>query len=144
MSVVRVFVSFDVERDQELLQRLHCESGRSGFTIVASSGHYSDARSARLRNRIEHVDQMIVLCGEHTKSSVSMSAELRMAQEAKIPYLLLWGRRDSMCTKPIGAKLSDGIYNWTLPMLRYQVACISRNARSNEETEALRRTPRSV
>ena len=87
---------------------------------------------------------MIVLCSEHTESSVTMSAELRMAQEAKIPYLLLWGRRDCMCTKPGGAKPSDGIYKWTLPMLRYQVACVSRQARSNEETEALRRPPRSV
>lgn len=87
---------------------------------------------------------MIVLCGEHTQSSVTMSAELHMAQKAKIPYLLLWGRRDSMCTKPIGAKKGDGIYKWTLPMLRYQVACASRKARSNEEAEALRRAPRSV
>ena len=85
---------------------------------------------------------MIVICGEHTDSSVTMSAELRLAQEAKVPYLLLWGRRDSMCTKPVGAKPTDGIYNWTLPILRYQVACVSRRTRSNEEVEALRRAPR--
>jgi len=87
---------------------------------------------------------MIVLCGEHTESSEAMGAELRMAQQAKIPYLLLWGRRDSMCTKPIGARPSDGIYNWTLPILRYHVACVSRKARSIEEAAALRRAPRMV
>ena len=142
MSFVRVFVSFDVDRDKELLERLDCESARSGFTIVGCSERSSAARAARLRLKIGGVDQLIVICGEHTDSSVTMSAELRLAQEAKVPYLLLWGRRDSMCTKPVGAKPTDGIYNWTLPILRYQVACVSRRTRSNEEVEALRRAPR--
>lgn len=142
MSFVRVFVSFDVDRDKELLERLDCESAQSGFTIVGCSERSSAARAARLRLKIGGVDQLIVICGEHTDSSVTMSAELRLAQEAKVPYLLLWGRRDSMCTKPVGAKPTDGIYNWTLPILRYQVACVSRRTRSNEEVEALRRAPR--
>lgn len=146
MSLVRVFVSLDVDRDGELLQRLHCESGRSGFTIVGSSERCSASATsaARLRNRILAVDQVIVICGEHTESSVSMSAELRMAQEAKIPYLLLWGRREAMCTKPVGAKPGDGIYNWTLPILQDQVACVSRKARSNEQAESMRRAARKV
>lgn len=144
VSLVRVFVSFDVDRDEELLERLDCESARSGFTIVGCSERSSPARAERLLHQVGPVDQMILICGEHTESSVTMSAELRFAQEAKIPYLLLWGRRDRMCTKPLGAKPDDGIYNWTLPILRDQVACVSRRARSNEEAEALRRTARSA
>jgi len=144
VSLVRVFVSFDVDQDEELLERLHCESARSGFTIVGCSESSSPSQVERLLNQVGQVDQMILICGEHTESSVTMSAELHMAQEAKIPYLLLWGRRDRMCTKPIGAKTDDGIYNWTLPILRDQVACVSRKARSTEEAESLRRTSRSA
>ena len=47
---------------------------------------------------------MIVICGEHTEASPGMSAEIRIAQEEKTPYFLLWGRRESLCTKPTGAK----------------------------------------
>ena len=55
-------------------------------------------------------------------------AELRIAQEEHTPYFLLWGRRDRMCTKPTGAKTSEGMYSWTSEFIEEQVALISRTA----------------
>ena len=50
---------------------------------------------------------MVVICGEHTEASAPVSAELLIAQEERTPYFLLGGRRDSMCTKPNGAKPAE-------------------------------------
>ena len=59
-----------------------------------------------------------------------MSAEIRIAQEEKTPYFLLWGRRGAMCKKPIGAKSAEGMYNWTREILEDQVAFALRRARA--------------
>ena len=40
-----------------------------------------------------------------------------MAQKEDKPYMLLWGRREQMCTKPAGARPADAIYSWTREIL---------------------------
>jgi hypothetical protein len=57
-----------------------------------------------------------------------VSAELRIAQEERTPYFLLWGRREIMCTKPIGAKSAEGMYSWTRQILQDQITVASRKA----------------
>ena len=87
MTQARVYVSFDIEHDRELYERLlaqsrgssFCVSGRSELAITA------DAWSEGVRHRIRDADEVIVICGEHTEASPCMSAELRIDQEERTP-----------------------------------------------------------
>jgi hypothetical protein len=139
MTQARVYVSFDIEHDRELYERLLAESGSSGFCVSGQSEFAitADAWSERARRRIRDADEVIVICGEHTEESPRMSAELRIAQEEQTPYFLLWGRRGMMCTKPVGAKSLEGMYKWTREILEDQVAIALRRARALEPTPAV-------
>jgi hypothetical protein len=144
MSRIQVFVSFDAERDHELYERLVAQSRTpdSGFTVSGGSRRSTspDVENEAVRSRIREADQVIVLCSEHTESSIPVSAELRIAQEEGKPYFLVWGRREIMCTKPMGARSNDGMYGWTRQTLRDQMAYTLRQARSDATAEALRST----
>jgi hypothetical protein len=133
MVSVRVFTSFDLDHDEDLVDRLlvHSRECDLGFEIVARSeaGEMTERWSEGLGHRIDEVDQMIVICGEHSGTSERMSAELAMARQRKKPYFLLWGRRECVCTKPVGAKNDDGMYRWTWATLREQSAVTLRNFR---------------
>lgn len=145
MSGIRVFVSFDVDHDRELCEAL-CEQSRShGFSVSSRSEPASatDAWYERVRRQIRDADQVIVICGEHTEASPNVAAELRIAQEEKTPYFLLWGRREIMCTKPMGARPADGMYGWTREILQDQIAITTRSARSQSMAESLR-SPRKA
>jgi hypothetical protein len=139
----RVFASFDLEHDQDLSDRLAAQSQRGGseFQVVACSqpGEMNERWSASARRQIEQADEVILICGEHTASSARMSAELDIAREAKKPYFLLWGRRERMCTKPVGAKPDEGIYGWTPETLREKVRMTLRNAKPTEIPERYKR-----
>jgi hypothetical protein len=133
MDKVRVFTSFDQENDQDLHDLLLAQSARlnAGFEIAARSEPETrtDPLDESLRRRIREVDEVIVICGEHTVGSTRVSAELRIAQEEQKPYFLLWGRREKMCTRPAGARPADAMYSWTWEILRNQISAIVRNAR---------------
>lgn len=133
VSQARVYVSFDIEHDRELFERLLAESERSSFSVQGRSelefAFAADAWASRVRRQIREADEMIVICGEHTAASPCMSVELRIAQEEHTPYFLLWGRRGSMCTKPIGARSDEGMYKWTREIVENQVAIALRQPR---------------
>jgi hypothetical protein len=99
----------------------------------------TDLRYEKVRRRIREADEVIVICGEHTEASTSVSAELRIAQEEQKPYFLLWGRRESMCTKPVGAKRDEGMYSWTWEILQNQIVTTLRNAEPLEIPEHYKR-----
>ena len=132
MSQARVYISFDIDHDRELYERLLAQARESGFCVSGESQFDSshDRWTERARHRIREADEVIVICGEHSEASLGMSAEIRIAQEEKTPYFLLWGRRGAMCTKPIGAKSAEGMYNWTREILEDQVAIALRRARA--------------
>ena len=144
MSKTNVFVSYDTDHDGELYELLLSESRAScsGFGVSGASDRVPSTvvGSESARRQIREADQVIVICGEHTEASVRVSAELRIAHEEGTPYFLLWGRRDIMCTKPIGAKPSEGIYSWTRQILQDQIAFALRNARADTKAE----TPRNA
>jgi hypothetical protein len=144
----RIFVSFDTLNDAELYERLLDESRQpgSGFSIVDCSVRPTTATtpSERSRRRISEADQVIVICGAHTEDSVPVSAELGIAREEGTPYFLLWGRREMMCTKPIGARRDEGMYSWTRQILREQIDYTVRKARSDAAAESLRTAPRKT
>jgi hypothetical protein len=99
----------------------------------------TDGWDERVRRQISRADEVIVICGEHTASSVRVSAELRLAQEEQKPYFLLWGRRERMCTRPVGSKRDDSMYSWTWEILQDQIVTTLRNARPREVAERYKR-----
>jgi len=134
LSHVQIFTSYDVEHDADLHDALLTQSRSrySRFEILGGSegGEMTPRWEAKVRRRIQQADEVIVICGEHTEASKRVSAELRIAREERKAYVLLWGRRESMCTKPIGARPDDGIYKWTWDILQDQLTSRLRNARS--------------
>jgi len=142
MSKIHVFVSFDIEHDKDLYELLLAQSktASSEFTVSGASARCTaaDVASESLRRRIRAADQVIVLCGEHTETSSGVSAELELAQQEQTPYFLIWGRRNSMCTKPFGVKATEGMYSWTQEILRDQIAYVSRKATADAAAEAAR------
>lgn len=143
MSDVRVFVSFDVEHDVDLGELLTEQSSRggSGFLVSARSetGMVTDRWSDSTRRRIRDADQVIVICGEHTGKSVQVNSELRIAQEEKKPYFLLWGRREQMCTMPACVTRAECMYSWSWEILLQQISETLRNARPLEVPEHYKR-----
>ncbi len=139
MPDARVFLSFDREHDRDLYERILAESHHSGsgFEIV----EHSEARTgeAELRRRMASADHLIVLCGEHTEESERVGTEMHIAREAELPCLLLWGRRESMCTRPMGSKRENSMYVWSREVVREQLAVA---LRSSATRDALARVPR--
>jgi hypothetical protein len=141
---VRVFLSFDVEYDADLGDRLSAQSqrGGSGFHVAARSE--SGAMTGRwhdgVRRRVRAADEVIVICGEHTADSIRMNAELRIAQEEQKPYLLLWGRRERMCSMPLGLKRTACMYSWSRETLMHLVTQTLRDARPVEIPDNCKRS----
>lgn len=142
MSEVQVFVSFDTQHDGDLYELLlaHSRTPSSGFAVLGGSKPSStaDFASESARRGIREADQVIVLCGEHTEASTGVGAELELAQQEQTPYILVWGRRDAMCTKPIGAKPAEGMYSWTREILQDQIRLMARKAAADAATAAVR------
>ncbi len=142
MSQVQVFVSFDVQHDEDLYALLLTESQTpsSGFAVLGRSSRSAAGSSASQSSyrQLSEADQMIVLCGEHTGTSTRVSDELEFARREKIPYILVWGRRELMCTKPNGARPADGMYSWTREILQDQIRATSRNAAADAAAEVVR------
>jgi hypothetical protein len=140
---IRVFVSYDHEHDADLHDLLveQASKAMSGFEISARSGVSAPTAlwGDELRGEIREADAVITICSEHTDCSERVATELRMAQEEKRPYFLLWGRRELMCTKPTTAKAGDAIYSWTSEILDSQILMIRRAAWSNERLKELSR-----
>jgi hypothetical protein len=137
-------MSFDLEHDRDLHDRLLEQSHGSSFAIVGRSeaGEMTEQWTARVRRRISGCDEVVVICGEYTDESARVGAELAITREEKKPYVLLWGRRESMCKKPTSAAHDDGIYSWTPAILAYQLAYSLRQSREPEVPESMKRQVR--
>ncbi len=142
---MKVFVSFDEQHDRDLYELFVQQSLRSGssFEVVQdrSIAMRTKGWSDHPRADIRSADEVVFLCGEHTSESVRMSVELDIAREEEKPYLLVWGRRDRMCTKPDGALPDDGMYSWTRNILESQMATTLRGATPRVIPESYKRRP---
>jgi hypothetical protein len=136
VSDVRIYLSFDVDHDRDLGTRFSEQSrrGDSGFTVSqrTEAAEITEEWCETVRRRIRGVDQVVIICGEHTSESVRMDSELRIAQEEGKPYFLLWGRRDRTCTMPPRVTRSGCMYSWTWEILQQQIAETLRSARPLE------------
>lgn len=122
MPKVRVFTSFDAEHDEDLRNLLVGQSKNPDSPFEMADWSVREPMigdwKAKVRERIKKVDQMIVICGEHTDAASGASIELEIARDERIPYFLLWGRSDKTCKKPKAALTSDKIYKWTWDNLK--------------------------
>ncbi len=115
-----------MRRDQRLCTLLLAQSRleASGFEVVGYSDGLLETGlwDEGLRQRIGVADQLIVICGENTKDSPSMFAELRIAREERTPHFFLWGQRELACTRPMGAEPTEAMYSWTPQILLERLA----------------------
>lgn len=132
MSRLRVYVCFDPRHDGDLLARLTHDSRRpdSPFEIVGSTGHYAETQGweDEFRRGLEAVDEVVVICSEHSATADAVNAELRIVRAAEKPYFLLLGRRDVACTRPDAAHSADPHYTWIWDNLKIQIGVTPRRA----------------
>lgn len=122
MAKLRLFISFDYDRDEDLRNLLvgQARNPDSPFDIAdwlvkePLTGNWQE----KVRTRIRSVESVAVICGEYTDTAVGVSVEVQMAQEVRKPYFLLRGRRDKVIKKPKAARESDTIYDWTWDNLK--------------------------
>lgn len=118
----KVFISFDFDNDEDLKILLvgQAKNDDSPFEITDMSvkDELSGDWKEKVRTRIKKVDQVVVICGEHTDTASGVAAEVKIAQEESKPYFLLNGRSGKTCVKPKNAKDTDKIYNWTWDNLK--------------------------
>lgn len=122
MAKTRTFISFDYDNDSDLKVLLvgQAKNTDSPFEITDMSIKEAiDTKwKEKARTRIKGCDVVIVICGEKTNSATGVSAELKIAQEEKVPYFLLYGRSDKDCVKPTAALSTDKMYKWTWDNLK--------------------------
>ena len=121
-TLKKTFISFDCGHDEDLRKVLADQSGLpdSPFTITNTSideSLYEDSRK-RLRQQLDRVDLVILICGEYTDSAKGPNEELRITRDLEKEYFLLYGRRGKTCRKPKMAKASDKMYHWTWEHLK--------------------------
>jgi len=145
---VQIFVAYDVEHDQDLCERMVASSGVQGvFEVCGRSqkGEMSGPWEHKTQGQIAAADQVVIVCGEHTDASERVAAEFRIAQDQGKPYVLLWSRREIMCTKPAGARTDDTMFSWTSDILQDQLLANERKATPVRVPERMKRqtpTPR--
>jgi hypothetical protein len=118
----RVFTSFDYDHDEDLRTMLVGQSRNEDTPFELADWSVKEPMTGdwkkKVRERIRKVEQVIVICGEHTNTATGVSVELEIAREEKKPYFLLWGRSSKTCVKPTAALATDKMYEWTWDTLK--------------------------
>jgi hypothetical protein len=118
----RVFISFDYDYDEDVKTMLAGQAklpdSPFDFTDASVKEHLTGDWKEKVRRRLDNVDLIIVLCGEHTHTANGVAAELTIAQEKGKSYFLLAAYSDKSCTRPTSAKPDDKVYKWTWPNLK--------------------------
>ena len=122
MAKKRVFISFDVDHDEgtKIMLAGQADLPDSPFEFIDASvkKHLTGDWEEKVRRRMDNIDVVIVLCGEHTHTASGVAAEVTIAQEKRQDYFLLAAYADKKCTKPTSARSSDKVYNWTWSNLK--------------------------
>lgn len=117
----RAFISFDVDNDDKVKIMLtgQAKLPDSPFDFKDNSvkEHLTGDWKEKVKNRMDNVDVVIVLCGKMTHTASGVSAELSIAKEKDKPYFLLAAYPKGY-TKPTSATKSDKIYQWTWDNLK--------------------------
>jgi len=121
MAATRVYVSFDYDHDNDLKNLLVGQARNDDSPFSVSDWSIKEETTnwtENARKRIRAVEQVVVICGEHTDTATGVGVEVKIAQEEKISYFLLEGRSDKTCKKPTSAKADDKMYKWTWDNLK--------------------------
>jgi hypothetical protein len=118
----RIFTSFDFDHDVNLKTLLigQARNPDTPFELADWSvkEHMTGDWKEKVRERIRVIDQVLILCGEHTHTATGVATELEIARNERKPYFLLAGYSDTNCTKPTSALPTDKVYNWTWDNLK--------------------------
>lgn len=118
----RVFISFDFDHDIDAKNALAGQAKLSDSPFDFKDASIKEPLTGdwkeKVKRRMDNIDVVTVLCGEHTDKASGVAAELAIAQEKNKDYFLLAAYADKACKKPTSAKLSDKIYKWTWPNLK--------------------------
>ena len=118
----RVFISFDADHDEGtktmLAGQAKLPDSPFDFKDASVKEPLTGDWKEKVRRRMDNIDTVIVLCGEHTDKASGVAAELTIAQEKDKKYFLLAAYPDKTCKKPTSAKPSDKINEWTWPNLK--------------------------
>lgn len=122
MAKKRAFISFDYDHDEGAKimlagQAKHPDSPFD-FTDASVKDHLSGDWKDKVRRRMDSIDVVIVLCGQHTHMATGVAAELSIAREKYKDYFLLAAYSDKNCTKPTSAQPGDKVYSWTWDNLK--------------------------
>jgi Thoeris protein ThsB, TIR-like domain len=118
---VPVYISFDYDHDSDLKQLLVNQANKDDSPFSIADWSIKEASSDwkdKARKRIKRVNQIIVLCGEHTDTATGINAEIAIARDEKKPYFLLAGRASGNNKKPTAALSTDKLYKWDWPNLK--------------------------
>ena len=122
MSKKRAFISFDYDHDEGaktmLAGQAKYEDTPFEFSDASVKEHLTGDWEAKVRRRMDNIDIVIVLCGEHTNAAQGVDKELTIAREKGKPYFLLAAYADKSCTKPTSARAGDKVYRWTWDNLK--------------------------
>lgn len=122
MMKKRVFTGFDFDHDEDLRNLLVGQSRNPDSPFEMADWSVKEPMTGdwkeQIRKRIKSVDQVIIICGQHTDSATGVSHELSVAKEERKPYFLLYGRAGKTCKKPKSATHYDTIYDWTYENLK--------------------------
>ena len=115
MTGVHVFVSFDLDHDNDCKGRLFDQVAAQGSHLAIDDWSIRP-RAADWREkatkRIANVDLLLVICGEHTDVATNVNIEIELAREVGTPYFLLDGRPGDSA-KPASARDRDRILAWS-------------------------------
>lgn len=118
----RVFISFDIDHDEGTKEMLAGQAklldSPFDFKDASVKEHLTGDWKEKVKQRMNNIDVVIILCGEHTHTASGVAAELTIAKDAGKDYFLLKAYPDKTCTKPTSGKSSDNIYKWTWPNLK--------------------------
>ena len=122
MKKAKIFTAFDFDNDEDLRNLLIGQSRNQDSPFEMADWSVKEAMTGdwkeKVRKRIRVVDQVVIMCGEHTDRATGVSAELKIAQEEGKAYFLLYGRSSKTCKKPKSAKSCDKMYEWTWDNLK--------------------------
>ncbi len=122
MAKKRVFISFDVGHDEGtktmLAGQAKLPDSPFDFKDASVKYHLTGDWKEKVRRRMDNIDIVAVLCGEHTHTADGVATELTIAKEKGKPYFLLKAYPDKTCTKPTSARSSDKVYKWTWDNLK--------------------------
>lgn len=125
MSKTRVFISFDYDHDSALKEFLvgQAKLPDSPFELADWSikEPITENWKAKAKERIKAVSCVAVICGRNTHTATGVSAEVKIAQDVGVPYFLLKGYRENVCTRPLAAP-ADKMYDWTWSNLKALIA----------------------